>query len=388
MRKLIPCVFALLLTSGCPQKAPAVYITTVPPSSNDVAFNTAYEVEEGSSLDLVIEAGKAGSSITTSTLPTNSTFQNGIFSFTPDYTQSGLYSVTFTITSGDTVSTRTIGIRVLNVIHINTPALTVVDEGAKAPEISFASSDPTGTIVVYSADLSAAPGATFDPVNGKLNFQPSIRWLDSRSSSLAVLVIAEGQELDTGKLTTSTAKVVYQINEATSFKQEIAPLVLFAPGKGGGNNEHPEGHMCINCHAGSSPQAGMDFMPDTNTPNKLYDALVNHDVSVSTDALCSGLGDSTYKRVAPNDLAKSVLYWKLSGTDGKGGAMSLCGNQMPNITNGEYFLTTKDQDAWNACSDTACRQQTLCDGSDLDCKLNARYIRKLRVWIEDGAQNN
>src|SRR6478609_2365543 len=98
----------------------------------DVSFTSAYDIEEGSALDLVVDAGKAGAMITTSELPKNSVLNNGIFSFTPDYSQSGLYSVTFTITSGDTVTTKTIGIRVLNVIHISPPPLTPVDEGAAA----------------------------------------------------------------------------------------------------------------------------------------------------------------------------------------------------------------------------------------------------------------
>lgn len=80
-------------------------------------MTSAYDINEGSSLDIVL-TGTAGASIRTTPLPKNAVVKDGIFSFTPDYSQAGLYSITFTITFGKTVITRTVGVRVLNVIHI------------------------------------------------------------------------------------------------------------------------------------------------------------------------------------------------------------------------------------------------------------------------------
>jgi hypothetical protein len=115
--------------------------STVPPLTNDATSTSAFDIVEGTSLDLAL-ARTADASITTTPLPRNAVVKDGIFSFTPDYSQAGLYSITFTISSGETVITRTIGIRVLNVIHIAAPPLTEASEDDKTPDLNSASDDP------------------------------------------------------------------------------------------------------------------------------------------------------------------------------------------------------------------------------------------------------
>jgi hypothetical protein len=80
-------------------------------------MTSAYDINEGSSLEIVLTT-TAGGSITHTPLPRNAVVKDDVFAFTPDYSQAGLYSITFTIRSGKTVITKTIGLRVLNVIHI------------------------------------------------------------------------------------------------------------------------------------------------------------------------------------------------------------------------------------------------------------------------------
>jgi hypothetical protein len=384
-------IFAAALVLSCNGQAPVVNINTLP-SGNDATLASAYNIQEGAALDLVVAPDTAGAMVTTSSLPTHAVLNNGIFSFTPDYTQAGLYSVQFTITTGTVVTVKTIGIRVLNVIHIDTPALTVVSEGSAAPDITFASADPAGTIVNYSADLSQAPGAKFDPVTAKLTFAPSFKWLDSKAAALAILVTAEGTEIDTGKTDTSTAKVLYQINEATSFSQELVPLFLLPVGATGGTHpewESSEGHNCMSagCHdgTGTSP-AGIDFHP-----NSIYDQLVNH--TIANDGIngstCNSLAAGGVQRVTPNDLTKSLWFMKISGTDGAGNPGPPCGVQM--AENQPYnWWTVSDQDAWNACAptDTNCRSALNCVATDINCKLNSRYVRKAAIWIMAGAPKN
>lgn len=393
---------------GCEQKAPVVNIMTGNNNSQDVSFTSAFDIEEGSALDLVVDTGKPGATITTSELPKNSVLNNGIFSFTPDYSQAGLYSVTFTITSGDTVTTKTIGIRVLNVIHISPPPLVTVLEGQNAGELTFTSDDPTGTIVTLSADISAVPGATFDSVTGKLSFKPKIDWLDTRTGAVAIIVTAEGQELDTGKQRVSTAKVLYQINEATSFKDELAHLFLLPQGTTGVPSPPPEiqdadGHSCISCHTPGSPPAGMTFL-NPATPNIvdyqwLYDQLVDHDVAPagnSDSAMCFDLAAAGYKRVVKGDINHSLWYGKISGTCPSGGSECQngpngppCGAQMPE-TFPFLYLTTNNEDVWASCpnGDNPCKEAARCGDTDMDCKLQARLVRKARVWIEQGAPFN
>jgi hypothetical protein len=409
---------ALVFLVGCKQSPPVVNINTIP-GDTGTTFNAAYQINEGAALDLVVDEDNPSAMITADMLPKNAVIQNGIFSFTPDYSQAGLYSINFTITSGTQVTTRTIGVRVLNVIHISPPPLAVVDEGSAAPDVTFTSDDPTGTLVTYSADLSNAPGAVFDPVHAKLSFTPAWKWLDSQQPQLEILVTAEGTEIDTGKTDTSTAKVSYSINEATSFSQELVPIFKLPPNTDGTTQSTAgspppspdpnlfgnEGHDCVYCHDGSTSvsrpaYAGMDFHPD-----QIYTTLVNAQVAamgVGSSACYDGAPGTPagwapsmtgIQRVTPGDLTKSLWYMKISGTDGQGNSPQPCGAQMPEGFN-SYWWTVTNQDDWNNCpltatvTDNPCHDKLLCDTNDTTCKLNARYVRKARIWIMAGAKNN
>jgi len=389
-----------MLIFGCTQP-PTINITTVGNDANNIAFSTAYDIEEGSALDLVIETGNPTATITTSTLPTNAAVKDGIFSFTPDYTQSGIYPVTFTITIGDKITTKSIGIRVLNVIHITTPSPQPVSEGAKAGELTFQSTDPPGTIVNYAADLSGLPAdqVTFDPNTGKLNFAPTFTWLDKNDGAVVITVTAEGQELDTGKVRTSTAKVLYQVNEATSFKQELVPLFMLPSGAALATQYtqshptaspppeyiRPEGHNCVFCHDGQPGAfAEMDFTPDA-----IHGSLVNHDPTATgtASAACGEQSANGVKRVVPGDITKSLWFMKISGTDGNGNPGPPCGVQMAFQQPWNYWTVT-DQKQWFACGDNTCRQNLICVATDVTCKMSARLVRKAKVWIEAGALDN
>lgn len=389
----------LQLLGGCKDSAPVVNVNTVPPGQG-VAFTSAYDIDEGSALDLVVDTGTAGATVTTSTLPKNATLANGIFSFTPDYSQAGLYSITFTVTAGTSVTTQTVGIRVQNVIHIATPPLTKATEGSPAPDLMFASDNPPGTVVNYTADVSAAPGAVFDPVAGKLSFVPGWSWLDSSPASLAIDVTAQGQEIDTGEQRTSTARVLYEITEATSFSQELQPLFLMplgATGTQGAPNSSPppeytskDGHNCLFCHDGkANAPAGMDFTPDS-----IYSQLYKHPVAdiSATSAACYGQAALGVQRVVPGDLTKSLWFMKISGTDGNGGTTIPCGAQMPENLAWYYWTVGDNQDKWNECPEVSgedtCREALDCVATDITCKLNSRYVRKAALWIQAGAPQN
>ena len=99
MRRINLALLMLLGLAGCKQSPPVVNVNTVP-GDTGTTFAAAYQITEGSSLDLVIDQDNPSATITTTDLPKNAAVQNGIFTFTPDYSQAGLYSITFTITAG------------------------------------------------------------------------------------------------------------------------------------------------------------------------------------------------------------------------------------------------------------------------------------------------
>jgi hypothetical protein len=242
--------------------------------------------------------------------------------------------------------------------------------------------------VTLSASIANVEGAKFDPVAGTLDFTPSWKWVDTRSPALEIIVTAEGQELDTGKQRVSTAKVLYQIEEQTSFKRELVPIFMLPPQPSPVPGlEDPEGHNCVSCHDGGlNAPAGMDFHAAS-----IYDQLVNHDVAPTgfLAAECGALADMGVKRVTPGDLTKSLWFMKISGTDGAGNPGPPCGVQMPENQD-FYFLTVSDEDTWLSCPNgvNSCRTALNCVSTDVDCKLESRWVRKARLWILAMAPNN
>lgn len=364
--------------SGDDQPAP----TPEPPGTT---IDDVYQLDEGATLDLLIDA-PAGASVNLTTNLPNATLAGQVFTFHPDYTQAGLHTFDFSIADDSSTTTKTIAVRVFNVIHAMPVAPITVAEGVAAPTQTFTSNDPAGTIVSFHTDLTAVPGATFDAATGKLDFKPSIRWLDAHGPQVVITVTAEGLELDSGRWDTTTYDVVYSITEVTSFSEEILPIFANPIGGAGPPDQQTfEGHNCVQCHDGSAGSpAGMDLHPST-----AYAALVNHDISVDgiVGSTCHSLAASGVKQVVPNMPAKSLLYMKMSGTDGGTGTTVPCGVQMSS-NNSAYYVTVTDQDAWNLCPNDTCRQSLLCSSASLSCKTDARYVRKLRVWIAAGAPNN
>jgi hypothetical protein len=362
------------------------------PSGPGIGVDGAYEVNEGSTLDLVLDSTTPGATITTSPLPQNATLQNNILTFAPSDSQAGLYPITLTVAAGGAVTTKQIAVRVWNVIHIAEPTVQSIDEGAQSTPLTFTSDDPAGTVVTYWADVSSVPGATFDPTTAKLTFAPTWRWLDSQPAQVDIIVNATGTEIDSGIVRTSSVHALYAVTEATSFSQELVPFFLLPIGSTGGAHpewESREAHNCMSsgCHDGTGTAGGgLDFHPTS-----IYGQLVNHAIAQDNinGSTCHSLAAQGVMEVTPGDLTKSLWFMKISGTDGAGNVGPPCGVQM---SQGQPFnwLTVTDEDAWLACAptDMNCRADLDCNATDVTCKLSARLVRKASVWIMAGAPNN
>ncbi len=88
----------------------------------------------------------------------------GVFNWTPDFDQAGIYPITFTVSDGSIPVSQTITITVINVNRapiLNPIGNKSVDEG-QALTINLTASDPDGDSLTYSMD-PALPGATFSP---------------------------------------------------------------------------------------------------------------------------------------------------------------------------------------------------------------------------------
>jgi hypothetical protein len=299
-----------------------------------VDFAPVYVMQEGETLDLVVTPSDPNATLMAAPLPANSTFADSVFSFNPDFGQSGVYSIDFTADFDAMLSIETIGIRVHNVIHIATPPTTSVDEGGSVM-LGFASDDPPGTVVNYTASIGGVPipGATFDPFAAELTFEPPFNHLDAYPNPTIITVSAAGTELDTGVARVSTADVAFDVVEKTSFALEVQAIFS-------GNCAFTGG-----CHAGASPAAGMNLEPGNAYGNLVMVAPAGPDCG-------SGIAPEDF-RVSPGDVGESLLYAKVSG-------MQSCGARMP----------------------------FECDvGGAIPC-LSEAQIRKIEIWIADGALMN
>ncbi len=136
-------------------------------------------INENTPLSMAISASDANSgdniSLTTSTLPTGASFTDnsdgtGLFSWTPTYTQSGAYPITFTVSDNGTPALIDTERVIITVNDVNrAPILSAIgSQSANESEtVSFtvSATDPDGhTITLSAANLPS--GATFTPATG------------------------------------------------------------------------------------------------------------------------------------------------------------------------------------------------------------------------------
>jgi hypothetical protein len=136
---------------------------------------------EGSALSFTVSANDPDTgpvTLTATNLPAGATFdpETGVFSFTPSFTQEGMFTVTFTATDSEGgMTNKDVMLMIENTNQL--PVLTVPSDqsGAEGSPLSFtvSATDPDGEAVTLSA--SGLPtGATFDATTGTFSFTPSL----------------------------------------------------------------------------------------------------------------------------------------------------------------------------------------------------------------------
>ncbi|RKX26504.1 MAG: hypothetical protein DRP45_03395, partial [Candidatus Zixiibacteriota bacterium] len=183
-------------------------------------------VDENSNLNFGVSASDADGTdptLTTSTLPTGATFSDlgggtGTFDWTPDFTQSGPYPITFYATDGVDTDSELVTITVNNVNRapvLATIGPLFVTEGSNLNELITAS-DPDGTPLIMTIS-SVPPNATFtDNGNGTANFDFNPDYTQSDIISLTFYV-NDGAAID-------SELVFVTINEAGNQSPELDPI--------------------------------------------------------------------------------------------------------------------------------------------------------------------
>ncbi|HGJ63868.1 TPA: choice-of-anchor D domain-containing protein, partial [bacterium] len=158
---------------------PVTFIATVGNTAPVLQPIGNKEVNEGASLKIKVSATDVNIddvlTFSTSTLPANSTFDpvTGIFTFNPNYTQAGVYNITFKVSDGFAEDSELVTITVKNVNQppvLNPIGSRSVDEGNELA-ILVSANDPDGDVLIYSV-LNIPTGATFDPSTRIFRWKP------------------------------------------------------------------------------------------------------------------------------------------------------------------------------------------------------------------------
>ncbi len=199
---------SIVATDGSLADTQAVAITVNDINQAPVIANIGSQtISEGSTLDLHLLATDGDGTIPTLTaenLPANATFADsangaGGFSFTPDNTQSGIYTVSFIASDGTLADTLDVQITVSN---SNLPPVVVVpgaqnvDEGLTLT-FGITSSDPDLSTPTLSAFNLPANAVFTDSANGagSLSFSPDFTQAGVYNVSF---VASDGSSADTG----------------------------------------------------------------------------------------------------------------------------------------------------------------------------------------------
>jgi len=153
---------ATLLVDGV-YSVMAYFSANTPPAIDSLGSCT---VNENERIRRTISASDADGDIlhfSASNLPEGATFVGQTFSWTPTYAQAGTYIITFVVSDGDAVASKTMTVTVVNVNH---PPLLTMAEHYQATEtvlltIPVVGQDPDSDPLTYGA-TSLPTGASFD----------------------------------------------------------------------------------------------------------------------------------------------------------------------------------------------------------------------------------
>ncbi len=207
-----------------------------PPVLNPIGNKT---VLEGSPLTFTVSATDSDGdtlSYSVETLPTGASFNqtSGVFTWTPDNSQAGVYSLTFTVSDGSVEDSETINLTVTDVNRppiLNPIGSKTIGEGSQLT-FTISGSDPDNNALSYSA-TDLPEGATFDSTTRSFNWIPE--FLQSENTRVVPVTfkvsdgVAEDIEVVTiNVLNVNRAPVLNPIGSQTLTEGDIYNLVINA----------------------------------------------------------------------------------------------------------------------------------------------------------------
>ncbi len=185
--------------------------TSATPTENNAPVLSsigAKVVSEGATLTFTAAATDADNDnlvYSATNLPGDASFSNGSFSWSPDYTSAGTYSVTITVSDGTDSASETVSITVNDVNRA--PVLASigsqsVSEGS-ALSFSVSASDSDNDTLTYSAS-NLPNGASFVSANRYFSWTPGS---DAAGSYQVTVTVSDGSASDSETVTITVANV-------------------------------------------------------------------------------------------------------------------------------------------------------------------------------------
>ncbi len=167
---------------------------------------------EGATVNFTVSASDADGdalSYSATSLPTGAGFNSstGVFSWTPASNQAGQYSITFSVSDGNTTDAETIQITVTDVAVNQAPVMTPIgDKGIDEGETQYipvSATDADGDNLTFSVN-NLPQGATFNSTTRLFSWRPS--YSQAGTYTLTV-VVSDGRLSDSEQLTITVRNV-------------------------------------------------------------------------------------------------------------------------------------------------------------------------------------
>jgi hypothetical protein len=225
-------------------------------------------VDEGNSLTFTVTASDPdgdGLTLSASNVPTGASFDpsSQVFSWTPDYGDAGIYTVTFSVTDQGSPSesdSETVTITVGNVNRppvLSTIGSKSVDEGVLF-SFTVTGSDPDGDGLTFSAS-NAPTGASFNPSTRVFSWTPSFAAAGSYDVTFTVIDDGSPAESDSETVTITVGNVnrppvLGTIGSKSVDEGELLSFTISASDPDGDTLTYSTGNLPFGAHFNSGTQ--------------------------------------------------------------------------------------------------------------------------------------
>ncbi|WP_321390426.1 putative Ig domain-containing protein [uncultured Desulfuromusa sp.] len=333
----------------------------------DVAVNKApvlaavgnKAVDEGETQYIPISAtDEDGDSLVYSAgnLPSGATFDPAgqMFVWSPNFEQSGIYNITFSVSDGELTDTEEISVTVNNVNRIpvlNSVGTQTVGEGALI-SFTISGTDADGDALSYSAENLPA-GATFNPLQRLFSWTPAFEVSENTRVYPVTFSVSDGLAEDSETITINVtnvnrAPVLDEIGPQVITEGDIVNLLV--------NASDPDNNTLT--YDASGLPAGAVFIPETFSFNWMpgNDQSGSYQVTfVVSDGYLSdsetvtftvnnGNEPPVFSAIDPQSVAEnSLLSFVVSASDVNGDSLSYSASGLPD---GAAFDAVQQRFSW------------------------------------------